>query len=210
MKFLLLTLLLTLASCASFAHPQKRVLMVINEGFQIDEYFTPRRIFEEAGFEITVASRFGGEVRPGRKYWDTTAPVKADLNFSEIDVAAYDAITFTGGGGAWSDYFPDQTLHKVLMAAVKREDMVVGLICAATGLLAVAQNLDGSNPQFKNRHVTGYADVSGLLKTQGQVNYDAGDLTKPKVVVDGNLVTGRDPMSAGLFGQKVLELLRAK
>lgn len=203
MKLILLSLLFSLVSCASQAAPAKRVLMVINEGFQVDEFFVPKKIFEEAGLEITVASRFGGDVRPGKKYADY-APVHSDISFAEIDVTAYDAITFAGGGGAWSDYFPDQTLHKVLLAAVKREDMVVGLICAATGLLAVANNLDGSSPQFKGRHVTGYKDVEGLLKRQGEVNYDPAE-----VVIDKNLVTGRDPTAAKNFGLTVLKELSA-
>lgn len=203
MKIVLLAALLSLVSCASHAMGPKKVLMVINEGFQVDEYFVPRKMFEEAGLEITVASRFGGDVRPGRKYSDY-APVHADINFEQIDVTAYDAITFAGGGGAWSDYFPDRTLHKVLLAAVAREDMVVGLICAATGLLAVADNLDGSSPKFKNRHVTGYKDVEGLLKRQGEVNYE-----NTEVVVDKNLITGRDPQAAKHFGQAVLKELSA-
>ncbi len=209
MKFLLTLALFTLASCSSFAKAPKKVLMVINEGFQVDEYFSPRKIFEEGGFQVTVASRFGGEVRPGKKYSEY-APVHADISFSEIDVNNYDAITFTGGGGAWSDYFPDKTIHKVLLAAVKREDMIVGLICAATGLLATADNLDGSSPQFKGRKATGYSDVAGLLKKQCELQYEAGDLKVPHVVVDGNLITGRDPLSAELFGRIVFEKTSGK
>jgi protease I len=193
-----LLVLLLLVSCSSFAAQPKKILMVINEGFQVDEYFVPRKIFEEAGHSITVASRFGGEVHPGRKYTDYS-PVQADINFTQIDVNDYDAITFTGGGGAWSDYFPDKTLHQVLIKAMKREEMVVGLICAATGLLATAGNLDGKTPQFKGRHVTGYGDVAGLLIKQGELDYEAVE-----VKVDDRLVTGRDPKAAELFGKTVL------
>lgn len=198
MKAFLLSALFFLVSCASHAQAPKKVLMVINEGFQVDEYFVPRKIFEDAGLEITVASRFGGLVHPGKKYTDY-APVKADLTFAEIDVNKFDVITFAGGGGAWSDYFPDRTLHKVLLAAVKRDDMIVGLICAGTGLLATAGNIDGSTPQFKGRHVTGYTDVEGLLRKQGEVNFDPQE-----VVVDKNLITGRDPGAARAFGETIL------
>ena len=37
----------------------------------------------------------------------------------------------------------------------------------------------------------------------GKVDYSAGEEDKPYVVVDGNLVTGRDPFSSELFAQKV-------
>ena len=44
----------------------------------------------------------------------------------------------------------------------------------------------------------------------GKVDYSAGEEDKPYVVVDGNLVTGRDPFSSELFAQKVLYVLSGK
>jgi protease I len=192
-------------SSMAHAHNPKKILMIINEGFQVDEYFTPKAAFEKAGFKITTASRYGGLVKPGKKYESPQNTVQTDLSFQEIKVEEYDAISFTGGGGAWSDYFPNPTLHKVLMDSIQRKEMVVALICAGTGLLATANNLDGNHPQFKGRHVTGYPEVAGLLKLQGQMNYDAGNIHAPYVVVDGNLVTGRDPSSAKLYAETMIQ-----
>lgn len=191
------------------AHAAPKVLIVINEGFQIDEYYKPRAVYEKAGFEIKTASRWGGQVNPGRKYKET-GPVKADLSFDEIRVTDYDAITFTGGGGAWADYFPAKSLHKVLAEALAQPKVTVALICAGAGLLATANNLDGKTPIARGRHVTGYGEVEGLMRTQGQLNYDAGDLSKPFVVQDGNLITGRDPSSAQIFGEAVAKKLMEK
>lgn len=205
-----LGLLAVLLGLSTGAEATPRVLIVINEGFQIDEYFTPKAIYEENGFEVKTASRYGGWVKPGRSYQAETPPVKADLSFQEIKVSDYDAISFTGGGGAWSDYFPVKNLHQVLAEALQNPKITVGLICAASGLLATANNLDGKTPIAKGRHVTGYGDVAGLLLTQGQMDYDAGDLTKPYVVQDGNLITGRDPSSAKLFGETVAKKLGGK
>jgi len=94
-----------------------------------------------------------------------------------------------------------------LINSVKSKKMVVGLICAGTGILATANNFDGSTPQFKGRHVTGYGEVSGLLKHQGQVNYESGDLIKPHVVEDENLIIGRDPMPSQLFADTIIKRL---
>ena len=68
---------------------------------------------------------------------------------------------------------------------------------------------DGT-PLAKGRHVTGYGEVSGMLKKLGLVQYEGGDPTKPKVVVDGHLITGRDPMSAALFGETIVTSLQKK
>lgn len=142
----------------------------MNEGYQVDEYEVPRKAFEKEGFRIETASRYGGKVQLGKKYQNDHAPVMTDLSFDQVRVADYDAITFAGGAGAWTDYFPNLTLHRVLLQAVEDKSKIVGLICAGTGVLATANNLDGKTPQFKGRHVTGYAEVSGLLRLHGQVN----------------------------------------
>lgn len=208
MKSLILSLFF-LTSIASANEP-KKVLMIINEGFQVDEYFVPRKSFENQKYKIVTASRYGGIVNPGRKYTSQYKPVSTDLNFEQVKIEDYDAITFAGGAGAWTDYFPNKTLHQILLTAVKNKKITVGLICAGTGILATANNLDGTTPQFKGRKVTGYAEVSGLLKLQGQVNYESGDLTKPHVVEDENLITGRDPISSQLFADKIIQRLNSK
>jgi len=205
-KILLITFLFSTE--LAFASP-KKILMIINEGFQVDEYFTPRALFAKEGYEIETASKYGGKVNPGKRYIPDYKPVQTDLSFEQIKIEDYDAITFSGGAGAWTDYFPNKMLHQVLLKAVKNKKMVVGLICAGTGVLATANNLDGSTPQFKGRLVTGYGEVSGLLKLQGQVHYESGDLNKPYVVEDENLVTGRDPMSSQLFGETIVKKLNS-
>ena len=186
---------------------KKSILMFLNEGFQPDEYFVPRQRFEAAGYGVVVAARYAGLVHAGRKNANVQ-PVTADLTFDQVDLAQFDGLVFVGGGGAWTDFFPNRTLHKILHAAFDR-NMVVGLICAATGLLATAENLDGQHePIAKGRHVTGYAEVEGLLTRLGKVQFDRGDIEKPFAVADGNLVTGRDPSSAAVFADKVIAVLR--
>jgi len=101
-------------------------------------------------------------------------------------------------------------LHKVLLNSVSDKKKIVGLICAATGLLGMASNLDGATPQFAGRKVTGYAEVRGILQVIGKLNYSEGDLNQGHVVVDENLVTGRDPKSSLLFGETIVKMVNKK
>ncbi len=204
MKFLMLFCLFIVAPL--HAKGEVRVLMVVNEGFRPEEFYAPKKIFEKEGYRIKVATRFGKSVRPGQKYPDI-ASAEADLSFPEIKARDYDVITFSGGGGAWSDFFPDKNLHQLLIGAVNDKKTIVGLICVASGLLAMSANFDGETPQFSGRKVTGYPEVKGILKGLGKLDYSEGDPLKPYVVVDGNLVTGRDPMASELFGLKIVELV---
>ena len=58
------------------------------------------------------------------------------------------------------------------------------------------------------RHITGYFEVEGLLSRVGLVKYDPGTAGKPYVVTDGKLITGRDPISAKLFGETIAAAMK--
>ncbi len=196
------------ASNTSQAKNVKTIVMVINEGFWAPEYYEPRAIFDHDGYQITVAGEVAGLIHPDSRNTEFAA-VRADITYEQIDISKYDAITFAGGNGAWTSYFPNPVIYKVLAEAFAKKDMITALLCSSTGLLGVANNFDGkSTPIAKGRHVTGYYRVVALLKNIGQVSYDAGEKDKPFVVVDKNLITGRDPMSAELFGREVSKKLK--
>jgi putative intracellular protease/amidase len=187
----------------------KRVLMMISEGFFAPEYYEPREIFEKAGFRITVAGKYSGLIAPDRRNTEYN-PVKVDTTFDKADIGQFDALVFAGGNGAWEDFFPNEDVHRLLTEAMNKK-LLVGLLCSSTGLLGVANNLDGrSKPIAEGRHVTGYQRVEGLLRVLGKVNYDAGEKGKPHVVVDGDLITGRDPIASKLFGETVAKKLKEK
>lgn len=208
MKKLFLTILLALTVSPVFAKPApKRVLMMVAEGFYAPEYYTPLENFKAEGFQVTTATKYNRPTKPDERQIDTYSAVVPDITFEQIDVDQYDAIVFAGGNGAWEDFFPNSDVHKALNDFFKN-DKIVALLCSSTGLLGVANNLDGQgSPIAKGRNVTGYKRVEGLLVKLGQVNYLKGEEDKPFVVVDGNLITGRDPQSSTLYSQKVIAAL---
>ncbi|MBI3552761.1 MAG: DJ-1/PfpI family protein [Elusimicrobia bacterium] len=200
-------LLLSLPGLAGAAGP-KKVLMMISEGFWAPEYYEPRAAYDKAGFQVTVAAKYSDPVRPDRRNWDKYKPVKPDVTFDKVKAADYDAITAAGGNGAWEDLFPNDDVHRIVTESFK-EKKLTALLCSSTGLLGVVNNFNGDGePVAAGRHVTGYYRVEGLLRKMGRVNYDPGQKDKPYVVVDGDLITGRDPMSASLFGETVANRLK--
>lgn len=191
---------------APTAQAAPRVLMIVNEGFWAPEHFVPRTELEQAGYEIVVAGKRAGEIRPDERNKEFPAAI-AKLAFSEVRVADYEAIVFAGGNGAWTDYFPNDEAHRILAESLN-SGKLTALLCSSTGLLAVAQNFDGRTPIAVGRKVTGYYRVRGLLEKVGQVSYDPGIEGTPYVVVDKNLITGRDPISSKLFGETVVSALK--
>lgn len=204
LTILLITTLLTI-SCANAS--TKKVLMMVSEGFYAPEYYKPLAAYKSAGFEVVTATKYPRLTKTDERQVNEYAPVRGDITFDKIIASDYDAITFVGGNGAWEDFFPNQTVHRLLQDFLEQKK-VVGLLCSATGLLGVANNLSGQGePLAKGRNVTGYKRVKGLLIELGKVNYHGGTAGKPFVVVDENLITGRDPNSSELFAKKVVEAL---
>lgn len=198
-----------LPAMAADAPRPVRVLMIVNEGFMAPEFYEPKAAFERAGFTVTVAGKRQGAIPPDARNVGVP-PAQAEVTFEQVDVAQYDAVTFAGGNGAWTDYFPNDRVHQIVTQSLK-SGKVTALICASTGLLGVANNYAGSGePLAKGRRVTGYYRVEGLLRNLGQVKYEAGEAGKPHVVVDGNLITGRDPLSSALFGETVTREIRKR
>ena len=208
MKNIIVLLALTLTvSCMAQATP-KRVLMMVSEGFYAPEYYVPLEAFKEAGFKVTTATKYARATKPDERQVETYPAVNPDVTFKQIVVSEYDAIVFAGGNGAWEDFFPNTDVHKAL-SDFMNADKVVALLCSSTGLLGVANNLSGDGQAIaENRNVTGYKKVKGLLVQMGKVNYSAGIEDKPYVVVDGNLITGRDPVSSELFAKTVVDKLK--
>ncbi len=204
-RFLVFVAIMLNIATAFAVDQAPRVLMIVNEGFWAPEHYKPREIFEKAGFVITVAAKQVGDVYPDVRNTEYSS-VKADLVFNQVNLKNYDAIVFAGGNGAWTDYFPNEEVHRILNESLT-SGKIVGLICSSTGLLGLVNNFDGQTPLAAGRKVTGYYRVRGLLEKIGLVSYDAGIEGKPHVVVDDKLVTGRDPISSELFGQILLKVI---
>jgi putative intracellular protease/amidase len=199
-----------ISSISAIAAP--KVLMLMPNDFMWPEYSEPRKLYEAAGFEITTAGKLKEKVEPdlrNRKDFPDAKEINVDLSFDEVNIDNYDAITFVAGNGAWHDFFPNQRVHDLVKESFKKRK-IVGLLCASTGLLGLVDNWDGTSPIAAGRKAVGYFPVAGIIEKLGQVNYIEGGQKEPGVEVDGNLVTGRNPESSTLFGQKIVELLKNK
>lgn len=203
--FFLLLILISTSAQAS-----KNVLMMVPDDFMWPEYSEPRKLYEKAGFTVKTASRFKEAVNPDRRNkrdYPESGAIQTDMTFDEVNLDQFDAITFVAGNGAWHDFFPTQRVHDLVREAFNK-GKVVGLLCASTGLLGLVNNWDGKSvPLASGRKVVGYFRVEGILTKLGKVQYIPGGQREPGVAVDGNLVTGRNPESSVIFGEKMVEVL---
>ncbi|MCX6694866.1 MAG: DJ-1/PfpI family protein [Candidatus Altiarchaeota archaeon] len=162
-----------------------KVLMVVApRNFRDEELFTPKKILEDAGVKVSVASRGVNEATGA-----VGARVNVDVDVSQANAADYDAVVFIGGAGA-AVYFNDPVVLKLAGESFSAGKLTAA-ICIAPSILANAGILQG-------RKATSFPSEKGNLVSKG-----ATYVSQP-VVEDGLIVTAVGPQAAGGFGRKLV------
>ena len=112
------------------------LLVVAQNGFRDEEYFKPKTILEDAGYQVKTCS-----VKVGTARGKLGGNAKVDVALSEVNGDDYAAVVFVGGPGS-ADYFTDKIALKLATDAYQK-GRVVGAICIAPGILARAGILKG-------------------------------------------------------------------
>jgi protease I len=114
------------------------------------------------------------------------------IPLNKVDVGAYDAVVFIGGGGS-AVYFNDPLALKIAKEAYAA-GKVVAALCIAPTILANAGILQG-------KRVTCFRDEDASLRAAG------AQYTGEGVTVDGNIITADGPKTAKDFGKAIAKAL---
>jgi protease I len=156
----------------------QRVLIIATDGFEQSELMEPKRLLEEAGAEVSVASLKLGDIR-GWDQKDWGESVRVDCVVGDVSADDYDALLLPGG-----QMNPDilRTEHAVIeiIRDFDAAEKPIAAICHAPWLLAEADLVEG-------RTVTGWPSIRTDLANAGAAVVDE------EVVVDGNFITSRKP-----------------
>lgn len=201
----------------------------------MEELAAPYFIFEEAGFEITVASVKGGKipVDPNSLEGDfKTADCEKFLNGEktakslEESVAlpsllgkTYDAVFLPGGHGAVFDLNSDPSVIALLEKQWAAGGVVAAVCHGPAGL--IKPQAHNGDPIVKGKKVTGFSNseeaavgltddvpflLEDALKEQGGI-YSAGPDWGPYAVADGKLITGQNPGSSAEVAKLIVKAL---
>jgi protease I len=168
----------------------KKIAVIITDFFEDSEYTEPAEAFKEAGHELIHVGLEEGKTVKGKK---KKTPVQIDKAVKNVSVEDFDALLIPGG------YSPDKI--RVDEDAVNftkefvQNNKPVFLICHAAQLLITADVLKG-------RKVTGYTSIVQDIKNAGAEYFDQ------EVVVDGNLVSSRNPGDLPAFIEASLKKLQ--
>lgn len=166
----------------------KKVLMIVaHRNFRDEELQEPRRLLEQQGAAVTIAS---SSLDTARGMLGAT--VTPDILIDKVNVADYDAIIFVGGAGA-SEYWENPTAHEIARKTLEA-NKILGAICIAPVTLAKAGLLKG-------KRATVFSSERSKLEAAG-CNYTGKD-----VEVEGNIITGNGPGAARKFGEAIAQAL---
>jgi protease I len=166
-----------------------KIACVLGPGFEDSEFKEPYDAFRGAGHEVTIVGLESGAELQGSK---GKIKARVDKSFKEVRPEQFDALLIPGGGSPDKLRAHDEAVSfvKAFMTANKP----VFSICHGPQLLLTAD-------EFKGRKLTAWKTVQGDLKKAG------ANVVDQEVVVDGNLVTSRQPSDIPAFIRESLKLL---
>lgn len=166
----------------------KNIAILAEEIYEDLELWYPLLRMREAGAQVTVVGPERGQTYPSKHGY----PVQADKAIQEVKADQFDAVIIPGG------YAPDRMRRHPAMVALVREaarmNKVVAAICHAPWMLASAEVVRGKN-------VTCFFAIKDDLIHAGAHYQDA------EVVVDGNIITSRQPGDLPAFCRAIIGAL---
>jgi protease I len=167
-----------------------KVLIISADNFEDTELLVPYYRFREEGFDIDIASIKKGPIKGKHGY-----EVEANKALAEIVPDQYDILLLPGGKAPETIRRDNNALDIAKHFFLKNKP--VSAICHGPQTLITAGLLKG-------RHATCYKSVAEEMKAAGAVYEDR------EVVVDGNLVTSRQPSDLPAFMRETLKMLKHK
>ena len=164
-----------------------KALILSANNFEDSELLVPFYRLQEAGYAVEVAAGDHGSITGKHGY-----EVRVDKTFAEIDPADYAVLVLPGGKAPAA--IRNEPTVKGIVGAFFADDKPVGAICHGPQVIVSAGLLAG-------RRATCYRTVADELREAGAIYQDS------EVVVDGRLVTSRQPSDLPAFMRELMRLL---
>ncbi|WP_246162363.1 type 1 glutamine amidotransferase domain-containing protein [Sphingobacterium phlebotomi] len=204
-------------------------------GVWLGEMTDPYYEFIDAGFKVTMASPLGGEppVDPMSRLTEhITASNRRFVNdevvqqqfantlkLENMHAGAFDGVFISGGHGPLWDLARHPVIGRLLLEFVKEDKPIAAVCHGPAALLPLVDLYPGyligkQLTAFSNmeetlvmRHNNIPFELESRLKEYGADFSTARLPFSPHVVLDGQLITGQNPLSAASTAQTMIELL---
>jgi protease I len=163
-----------------------RAIVLVEDQYEdLEAWYPILRLREEGAEVVTVGPRKDRTYTSKHGY-----PLRSDAAADETDARKFDALIIPGG------YAPDlmrrnpDMVH--LVSQAYDNDRIVGAICHAGWMLASAEILKGRK-------------VAGSFAIKDDLVHAGATFVDQEVVVDGNLITSRNPNDLPAFMRAIIE-----
>jgi protease I len=165
-----------------------KALIISADNFEDTELLVPYYRLKEEGMAVDVASMKKGKIKGKHGY-----EVEATMSLGEVDPEGYDILVLPGGKAPEAVRKEKEAIRIAKYFFEKNKP--VSAICHGPQTLITAGLLRG-------RHATCYKSVAPEMKEAGALYEDK------EVVIDGNLVTSRQPSDLPAFMRETIRKLK--
>lgn len=174
---------------------QPRILLILPaQEYWHPDYAGVRQVLDREGAHVVVAATTREPIQPSR--WGGGESVTPDRTLAEARASDFDAVIFSGGA---NPRFLGEASEaaRSLVREMEREGKVIAGVCRGVGSLAKIDVLQG-------KKATGTRELAAFFDFKNIV------FVNEPVVVDGNIITGRDDKAAPQLAETVLAELRKR
>lgn len=166
----------------------RKIAIILDDDFEDSEFDVPYRRLKDEGADITIVGLKKGKELTGK---NKKVKTRVDAEFDKVNPEDFDVLVIPGG------YSPDRlrAYPQAVNFVRQFKDKVIAAICHGPQILITADMVRG-------RTMTSWKTVAIDLKNAG-ANY----LDK-EVVVDGDMITSRQPSDLDAFVGAIIEKLK--
>ena len=157
----------------------KKGAIIATDHFEESELVEPRDALAKAGAEVRIYSSGTDPIQAVKGDTKPTQKVDVDGTFDDLDVASVDAVVVPGGTVNADTIRTDEKAQEIVRG-ISEAGKPLAVICHGPWLLVSAG-------LAKGRRLTSYSSIADDVRNAG------GDWVDEEVVVDGNLITSRNP-----------------
>jgi len=168
----------------------KRVAILVDNGFEQVELTEPKKALEQAGARTDIVSPQQGQVK-GWNHTEWGETLKVDVPLDQADPTQYDALLLPGGVMN-PDHLRMNPKAVAFVRAFVQAGKPIAAICHGPWTLIEAGGVKG-------RKMTSWPSLETDLKNAG------AEWVNQEVIVDNGLVTSRKPDDIPAFNRKMIE-----
>ena len=157
----------------------KTVAIIATDFVEEPELVQPRDALRDAGATVRIYSSSSDPIQAVQGDTDPTQKIDVDGTFDDLDASAIDALVVPGGT-VNADRIRVEPKAQDIVRRVMEDKTPLAVICHGPWLLVSAGLARG-------RRLTSYHSLADDVRNAG------GTWTDEEVVVDGNLITSRNP-----------------